>query len=548
MSLYNLPGRKVRSSARFSASGFCSMSSAVVVALMLLAPAPLAAHEGHDHGPVLAPLPVTVQPRAGATADEFEAVAILVGATAAQRELMIIVDSFATNVPVGSPTIISGVTTPSTDSVVTVTVGALELKAQPTADGTYRVAWPAALGAGKHDLVIAVQAGATSDLLLATLEVPPVAVGVSSAVAKPSLLDRLRGRSANASPNPAVPVPQPTFAVTGDAPRRLADGSVFVPKPTQRLLDVRTELVREALHRPSQTLVGRVIANPNRSGHVQSSTGGRITPPKTGLPKLGQTVKVGDVLAYVSPAFQAIDSANVAQTAGDLEQQIELARAKHERAQRLLASNVGTRVQAEEAELVFRSLERRRATLTTSQLKAEPLVAPVDGVISAARAVPGQVVAPQDILFEIIDVRSLWVEALVFDATASQTFEQPVASTQSGTSLPLTFVGRSRSLRQQSAVLHFEIATPPASLDVGTPVTVHAQAGEAISGIVLPKSAVVRSANGEDIVWRHTDPERFVPAPVRISPFDGARVLVQAGLGQGQRIVVQGAELISQVR
>jgi membrane fusion protein, heavy metal efflux system len=77
---------------------------------------------------------------------------------------------------------------------------------------------------------------------------------------------------------------------------------------------------------------------------------------------------------------------------------------------------------------------------------------------------------------------------------------------------------------------------------------VHAQAGEAISGIVLPKSAVVRSANGEDIVWRHTDPERFVPAPVRISPFDGARVLVQAGLGQGQRIVVQGAELISQVR
>jgi membrane fusion protein, heavy metal efflux system len=543
---YNLPGRKVRSSARFGASGLCWKATALAASLLVLVPGQLAAHEGHDHGPLLAPLPVTVQPRASATADEFEAVAILVGAAAAPRELMIIVDRFATNVAVGLPTVVSGVPTPSTDSAVRVTVGSLELKAQPTADGTYRMAWPVTLAAGKHDLIIAVQAGTTTDLLLTTLEVPVVPGGVSVSVARPSLLDRLRGRSANASANPAGP--QPTFAMTGDAPRRLSDGSVFVPKPTQRLLDVRTELVREALHRPSQTLVGRVIANPNRSGHVQSSTGGRITPPKTGLPKLGQAVKVGDVLAYVSPAFQAIDSANVAQTAGDLEQQIELARAKHERAQRLLASNVGTRVQAEEAELVFRSLERRRATLTTSQLKAEPLVAPVDGVISAARAVPGQVVAPQDILFEIIDARSLWIEALVFDATASQTFEQPVASTQSGASLPLTFVGRSRSLRQQSAVLHFEIATPPASLDVGTPVTVHAQAGEAISGIVLPKSAVVRSANGEDIVWRHTDPERFVPTPVRISPFDGARVLVQAGLGQGQRIVVQGAELISQVR
>lgn len=513
----------------------------VVIALLLLGPGQLTAHEGHDHGPVLAPLPVSVQPRASATADEFEAVAILSGATAAQRELLVIVDRFATNAPVGLP---GAAGAPAVTTTVTVTAGSLELKTQQVADGTFRVAWPVALAAGKHDLVIAVQAGEISDLLLTTLVVPPLPGGTVATATKPSLLDRLRGNSARASANPAIP----TFVVTSDAPRRLADGSVFVPKPTQRLLDVRTELVREAPHRPSQSLVGRVIANPNRSGHVQSTTGGRITPPKTGLPKLGQAVKVGDVLAYVNPAFQAIDSANVAQTAGELEQQIELARSKHERAQRLLAANVGTRVQAEEAELVFRSLERRRSTLMTSQLKAEPLVASVDGVISAARVVPGQVVAPQDILFEIIDTRSLWVEALVFDATASQTFEKPVASTQGGAALPLTFVGRSRSLRQQSAVLHFEMAAPPASLDVGTPVMVHAQAGEPISGIVLPKSAVVRSANGEDIVWRHSDPERYVPTPVRISPFDGARVLVQAGLSQGQRIVVQAAELISQVR
>jgi membrane fusion protein, heavy metal efflux system len=541
MFVLSSPDRRVRERLRFA------MLRVLLMTLLLLVPGQLKAHEGHDHGPVLAPLPVSVQPRASATADEFEAVAILTGVTAGQRELLIIIDRFATNGPVGLPNPVVGA--PAAANTVIVTVGPLDLKAQPAADGTFRVAWPAALAAGKHDLVIAVQAGDTSDLLLATLDVPPLPPGsVTRSPGRPSLLDRLRGRSAIASADPAVGVPQPMSAVTGDAPRRLADGSAFVPKPTQRLLDVRTELVREAPHRPSQTLVGRVIADPNRSGHVQSSTGGRLTPPTSGLPRLGQAVKAGDVLAYVSPAFQAIDSANVAQTAGDLEQQIELARAKHERAQRLLASNVGTRVQAEEAELLFRSLERRRAALTTSQSKAEPLVAPVDGVISATRAVPGQVVAPQDILFEIIDTRSLWVEALVFDAAASQTFEQPVASTQNGVSLPLTFVGRSRSLRQQSAVLHFEIVTPPAALDVGTPVTVHAQAGEVISGIVLPKSAVVRSANGEDIVWRHTDPERFVPTPVRISPFDGARVLVQAGLGQGQRIVVQGAELISQVR
>jgi membrane fusion protein, heavy metal efflux system len=148
----------------------------------------------------------------------------------------------------------------------------------------------------------------------------------------------------------------------------------------------------------------------------------------------------------------------------------------------------------------------------------------VDGVISSARAVPGQVVAPQDVLCEIIDGRSLWVEALVFDAASSQAFSQPTANTQDGATFELTSVGRSRPLRQQSAILQFEIAAPPATLDVGTPVTVHAQSGEPITGIVQPRAAVVRSANGEDVVWRHTEPERFVPTPVKISSFDGARV------------------------
>lgn len=576
-------------------------ATAVVLGFAILAMLRHAgAHEGHDHGPAAASLLVTINPRAAATGDEFEAVAIL-----KDGELVIFADRFADNGPV-------------TNASVTVTVGAQELKAKPEPDGSYRVAWPATAKSGRHDLVIGIQDGATADLLITTLEIPATTSALTAGTA-PSVLGRVMGwfsgsplisalgalvimllaaalvlrrkleargetkeEAEVAKTNPGadktpknlvllaailaggiVLADRPAIAhegedhgsdaakglaVTGDAPRRLADGSVFLPKPTQRLLDVRTVLVKEAPHRPSQTLVGRVIANPNRSGLVQSSTGGRITPPSTGLPRLGQAVKAGDVLAYVTPAFQAIDSANVGQTAGDLDQQIQLARTRLERAQRLLAVNAGTRVQAEEAELTLRGLERRRAALNTSRIKAEPLVAPVDGVISSTRAVPGQVVAPQDVLFEIIDGRSLWVEALVFDAASSQKFEQPTASTQDGASFPLTFVGRSRSLRQQSAILHFEITTPPDQLDVGTPVTVHAQAGEPITAIVLPKAAVVRSANGEDVVWRHTEPERFVPTPVKVAPFDGARVLVQAGLSSGQRIVVQSAELISQVR
>jgi RND family efflux transporter MFP subunit len=569
-----------------------------------IATPPVSAHEGHDHAPPAASLPTTTLPRAVAAGDAFEAVAVLLG-----DGLRLTIDRYADNAPVAA-------------AVVTVTLGNRDIKAVPNSDGTYRLAAPELMVAGRHDIVIGIQDGATSDLLITTLETPltgSLTAASGSVGVTPTILSTLRqsvtgllvpvlgafvvmGIAAgfllrrkvavlpNAtktsvvdkrtqsvavvlgllvgladSPSPAraygdedhgaakVPavaaqvVSAPTAFAT-DSPRRLADGSVFLTKTSQRLLDVRTLLAKEAPQTPRQSFVGRIIANPNRSGLVQSSTGGRISPPAAGFPKLGQSVKAGDVLATVTPALLAIDASQIGQTAGDLDQQIALAKTKLDRARKLLETNAGTRVQVEETELTLKGLERRRVMLANSEVKAEAMVAPVDGVISSIRAVPGQVVAPQDVLFEIVDPGSRWVEAFVFDATGSLAFKQPVASSADGRTFPLTFLGRSQSLRQQSAILQFEITDRVTGLDVGSPVTVHALSGDPVRGVVLPRAAVVRAANGEDIVWRHTEPERFVAQPVRVSPFDGAQVLVQAGLKSGERIVVQGAELINQVR
>ena len=41
------------------------------------------------------------------------------------------------------------------------------------------------------------------------------------------------------------------------------------------------------------------------------------------------------------------------------------------------------------------------------------LRAPIDGVIAASRVVAGQVVQAQDLLFQIVDPASLWVEASI---------------------------------------------------------------------------------------------------------------------------------------
>jgi hypothetical protein len=57
----------------------------------------------------------------------------------------------------------------------------------------------------------------------------------------------------------------------------------------------------------------------------------------------------------------------------------------------------------------------------------------------------------------------------------------------------------------------------------------------------------VRGGNGETLVWRHSYSETFEARPVRIEPFDATRVLIAAGIGEGDRIVAGGAELINQI-
>ena len=83
---------------------------------------------------------------------------------------------------------------------------------------------------------------------------------------------------------------------------------------------------------------------------------------------------------------------------------------------------------------------------------------------------------------------------------------------------------------------------------LGQMVTVVAETDIATTGIAAPRDAVIRGANGEDIVYVHTDPEVFEPRAVRTEPLDATRVLIVAGVAAGDRLVTQGAELLNQLR
>jgi RND family efflux transporter MFP subunit len=458
------------------------------------------AHEGHDHGNDKAALEISSLNRASAVSEAYQIVAVL------DRETLVItLDRLATNEPVRNAT-------------VSVMVGTAEKAAVARPDATYAVPAPELVKPGRHELVVSITDGKVNDLLITALDVPEPA----KAQGKPRIV--------------------------ADTPSRLSDGSVFLPKVTQRLVGVRMEPATSMTIEPAVTLVGRIIADPNRSGVVQSTIAGRIGTVDGTLPRLGQPVTAGQVLALVTPSYAAIDATNVAQTGGELDQQIALAQNKVDQFRPLVRNNTLSPERLRTVEIELESLKKRRATLATSQRGAEPLTSPVDGVIAGMRALPGQVVSPQDILFQIVDPKSLWVEALVFDPTIPQLSNDATATASGATPLKLSVIGRSRALQQLSTVIHFAVIDPPATLNISSPVTVYARTLDRLSGLVVPKSAVATAASGESIVWVQSEPERFQPRAVKLRPIDGERLLIEAGLAAGERVVTSATELINQVR
>ena len=336
--------------------------------------------------------------------------------------------------------------------------------------------------------------------------------------------------------------PGPTTNASGLA--RLPDGSVNVPKSAQRRMAIRTLLAPESEAAATVEMPGRVIMDPNASGRVQVAHGGRIEPGPKGSPVVGQSVKRGDVLAYVRHHAEPYAlGAQQAQLA-ELRAQRQLATQRVQRLESLEGTVPRKELIAARTEAA--SLAERESSIGASLVAREVLTAPVSGVIARPDLVVGQVVEPRDVLFEVVDPARMLVEATTADARVAG------ASLLGVPEVTLRLLGAARSLRD--GVLPLTFAVNPlqkgAALPVviGQPVTVVAQSLDRVKGVVLPAQAVVRNPSNESIVWIKSGAQRFVPQPVQFQALDANTVVVTKGLSADNRVVVQGASLIAQIR
>jgi len=535
----------------------------ILLLAFLLAAAPVRAHEGHDHGDA-APKPVTtLAPRAETATQDFEVLVV-----AGSGRLTLYLDRFTTNEPVAGAT-------------VDIESGSHGVRAKETGAGTYEAEAAWLTPGRRHDLVVTVEAGGVSDLLPVTLDLPaaatePTTTGATQALPwryaayagaalvaillATWLARRRRAVVATAAVcvalqalvpadghaheghdhGPAAPAP------TAEQPSRLADGSVFVPKPAQRVLGLRTLQVAAGQVATSVELNGHVVADPNGQGRVQAPQAGRIEPGPRGLPHLGQRVARGEVLAYVVPTVNPLEAANQRAQLAQLAAELDLAQKRHARLSQLEGSIPRREIEA--AANAVAGLEQRRAAAAQGLGTRLALVAPVSGQVSVTAAAAGQVVDARDVLFEIVDPSRLLVEALAYDPRLPAQIRAASGATSDGRALPLALLGHGAALREHAVPVAFRVGAGVQGLAIGQPVRVLAQVGEPREAILVPIESLVKDAAGGPAVWVHAAAERFALKRVRTMPHAAATVAVIEGLAAKDRVVTRGAPLLGQVR
>ena len=519
----------------------------------------------------------TPEPRVTASSNTVELIGIL-----RNHALWLYVDRYATNEPIN-------------DARITVTNGSASSQAKPEAEGLYSVKGEWLEQPGRHEIHFAIEAEKVSDALSGNLEIPAVAAKVAerhwqdyakwaglAAVSLALLVIVLRWRRGavaaslfmlmvlifnvpdsafahgdevhgdnKAQTETATPVrtvapgaANPAGANTGA--KRLPDGSLFLPKPAQRLLNIRTQLAEVRDIPRTFELNGQIISDPNYSGRVQASQAGRIDAPDQGLPHSGQAVKKGEILAYLRPIMSSLERGAQQAQLAEINANLLLTEKKVQRLEQLIGSIPQKELDAARAEL--QSLRDRKVALSAGMLRPEELRAPVSGVIHHRNLIAGQIVEARELLFEIIDSAKLWVEAVTYDPALADQVKAAYTVLSSGQAVTLTYLGQAFHLHEQALPMQFKFDAPAPELSVGQPLRVYVETKQSLRGIVLPQASVVKGSNDELQVWVHSEAERFTPKKVRVQKQSDNSLAVLEGLEAGERVVAEGAALLGQFR
>ncbi len=532
------------------------------LAALLLAvalPTAVLAHGGEDHGAPAAAAPaptVTEQSGYGAEGTAFQAVLF----PANGKSVLYLADA-DTNAPVAGATIEAE-------------AGGWQGQATSTREaGVYELAW--SVPEGGADLTLIVSASGKDDLILIQAAIrraadQPVAVKPENAnwtvlgaaggvgavllVGGLALIRRSRKAAVAMLALGLLGLADPAHAHGGEdhgdtpaaaQPQAQPGTPIAMSKPNQFMLGIRTIKVEPRQAADTVRVVGRVIADPSGYARVQPSQPARVvSDPAHPIPVPGQTVKRGQILAVLEPTLSNLEKGDKRASLSRVDSEISITERELVR-QETLGGLVPAK-QVETTRIRLDQLRKERGQITGTALGRELLIAPVDGVVTDVHVVPGEVVASDRALVEIVDPNRLRVEAIIHDLAAAKRISGATAASKlvPDQSFPLTLLGVSPKLDVVDQGVHaiFQVAVEQAAnLNIGMPVDVYLATGSASLRTAVPRDSIAE-VGGRQVVFVRTAPEKFEVRAVKVARVIGPLAEITEGVMPGDRVVTQGIE------
>lgn len=378
-------------------------------------------------------------------------------------------------------------------------------------------------------------------------------------------------------------------------------GTVKFLMEQQWLIRMKLAQAKERTVARQITTTGRVVPAANNQAVIAPPVGGILT--GASMPRIGQRVAQGQTIAVVQQTATSAEQAQVRAAAAQVEAQnaqiraqnaqvnVENARIESERRGAEGEANAArvrrdlARTEAERAQRLYdrkafslRQLQAAQAELDSAQASfdaaskrleafknARPIApaspvksrvgsanashvmrAPLSGYVTSVNKSIGEQVAPGEAVLEISNLETVWVEAPIFErdlnrlgANASATFTVSAYPEQEFRGAVVD-IGAVIDETTRAATVVFQVPNAGRALRIGMQANVRLDAGESVTAMIIPRSAVLEN-EGKKIVYVLISGEEFERREVVLGDEYGEEVAVFSGLNAGERVVTQGA-------
>lgn len=343
--------------------------------------------------------------------------------------------------------------------------------------------------------------------------------------------------------------PQP--AASHAAPAKLktvaeADlGTITLTPEAEARLGVQTQAVEEKAVERTRNVAGEVVVPSGRALIVTSPVSGSVLAAGE-APSAGQIVAKGQALFRLRPHPSSAELAAAPA-------RLEVARARLQRAEQMLAVGAGSARAVEEARADLLVAESNSQSLRpgadAGHAGALVVSSPESGLVRNVHVAAGQSVAAGAPLFEVVARDPLWVRVPVYVgdlASVDQTREARVhdlaeAAGSAGRLARIVVGPASADSGAATADLFFETANPDGGLRPGQRVNVSLALRSQGRALVVSWSSVLYDIHGAAWVYENTAPHAFVRRRVEVRRVAGDLAVLERGPAVGARIVTAGA-------